>query len=257
MNTQNTGLSNSYKAFSVGYDLPVGGNWTVGGAVTKVDGDTGFTGGHSDNKEVALSAYGTLLKEDGQYLDLVVSRSRLDTDFRFRNDGGYQLAGEYKTRGNVFSAEYGKRFVKDKGIYVDPSVQFTVGKIKGLNYSAASNLRDSKGDFKHLHVDQSGFTSAVGRLGISVGRQADNYNAFAKLVLAHEFSGSFDSSFSADEEPQNSKTHLDMKDTWCEFEVGGSVNMGENTHLYGAFSRSFAGDATNKWRIDAGVRYSF
>ena len=250
-------LNNSYKGISVGYDVPAGGNWTVGGAVTKLDGDTTFTGGNSDNKEIALSAYGTMLQEDGQYLDLVMSRSRLETDFRVMNDMGHKLEGDYKTRGTMFSAEYGKRFVKAHGVYVDPSVQLAVGKIKGQSYSAASDLSDGKGGFKSMHVDQEGFTSAVGRLGISVGKQADNYNAFAKLILAHEFSGGFDSTFSADGEVQNSKTHLDLKDTWCEFELGGSAKVSDSTYLYGTFARSFAGDVTNKWRVDAGVRFSF
>ena len=257
MDSQKTDLDAKYNSFSVGFDKEIGDNWLVGGAISHLTGDGTYREGTGDLKQTDFTAYGTRVTEDGQYLDLVAKVGQLKNDFHVVNEMGHKLDGDYKANGMSFSVEYGKRFVQDNGFYIDPSVQFTVGRIGGKDFDAASDFKDGKGGFKSMHIQQDAFTSSVGRLGLTVGQQADNYNAFAKMVLAHEFSGAFDTAFSAEGEAQGSKTHLDLKDTWFELEVGGSAKLSESSYLYGSFARSLGGDVTNKWRVDAGVRFSF
>jgi len=33
--------------------------------------------------------------------------------------------------------------------------------------------------------------------------------------------------------------------------------VNRNTYLYGTYTRNFGADLSNKWRIDAGIRFSF
>jgi outer membrane autotransporter protein len=79
---------------------------------------------------------------------------------------------------------------------------------------------------------------------------------FAKVALAHEFGGTIRSTFSAAGEPTSS-TEVDLKDTWVDLELGGSWQMNKDTYLYGTYTRNFGADLSNKWRVDAGVRFSF
>ena len=76
------------------------------------------------------------------------------------------------------------------------------------------------------------------------------------MALAHEFGGTIRSTFSAAGEPTSS-TEVDLKDTWVDLELGGSWQMNKDTYLYGTYTRNFGADLSNKWRVDAGVRFSF
>ncbi|WP_311393253.1 autotransporter outer membrane beta-barrel domain-containing protein, partial [Dialister invisus] len=52
-------------------------------------------------------------------------------------------------------------------------------------------------------------------------------------------------------------TEVDLKDSWVDVEVGGSWLVNRNTYLYGTYTRNFGADVSSKWRIDAGIRFSF
>ena len=255
MDAQNTNFSTSYKAYQLGYDTKVG-DWTLGAAVSYNDGNSTYSNGRGDEKAISLGLYGTWNKEDGQYLDLILKRSRLENEFKVYNDGGHKLDGDYKNWATSLSAEYGKRFEGSNGFYVDPSVEFTVGRVNSKNYNAQSDYLDSLGVNKNLEVQQDAFTTAVGRLGVRVGQKLDKASYFVKLAAAHEFSGDFDTTYHAIGEPEG-KTSIDFGDTWYEAQIGGTAKLSDNSLLYASFERSFGGDVEEKWRVDAGLRWSF
>ncbi|MCI6030335.1 autotransporter domain-containing protein, partial [Dialister succinatiphilus] len=151
--------------------------------------------------------------------------------------------------GNSISLEYGKRFVQDSGFYLDPSVEFTAGRLNGKNFTGTSDLGT-------LYVHQHGFNSAIGRIGFSIGRQLPKSSLYAKLALAHEFAGDFKTDFYADDGGLKS-TKVDLSDTWLDMELGGSLSLGKNVYLYGTYTRTFEADMATKWRADVGVRYTF
>ena len=64
--------------------------------------------------------------------------------------------------------------------------------------------------------------SAIGRLGIGIGKEANNSNVFLKAALAHEFSGKMKSTYSMAGEPTTNSV-VDLKDTWLDAEIGGSL----------------------------------
>ena len=130
--------------------------------------------------------------------------SRLENEYDVRNLYGHKLAGDYKTWGASLSAEYGKRFEMDKGFYVDPSVELTLGRVAGKDYTAASDYLDAFGKNKSLAVEQDAFTSFIGRAGVRLGQKLDNASYFVKLAAAHEFSGDFDSTYRVEGEPDDS-----------------------------------------------------
>ena len=107
-----------------------------------------------------------------------------------------------------------------------------------------------------MHIHQDGINSVIGRIGLGIGKETERSNLFAKIALAHEFGGKVKSIFSAENEP-TSGTEVELKDSWVDVEVGGSWLVNRNTYLYGTYTRNFGADVSSKWRIDAGIRFSF
>lgn len=256
MDGQNTNMSVRYNAYQVGYDKEVADGWKAGVALSYDDGSSSYGTGHADLKNTSLGLYGTWTGEDGQYVDLIAKYSRLENEYDVRNLYGHKLSGDYKTWGASLSAEYGKRFEGKNGMYVDPSVELTLGRVAGKDYKAASDYLDAFGKAKDLYVHQDAFTSLIGRVGVRLGQKLDNASYFVKLAAAHEFSGDFDSTYRVEGEPDG-RTSISFSDTWFEAQLGGSVKLNDNSMVYASFERSFGGDVEQKWRVDAGLRWSF
>ena len=255
---KNTKYSTSYDAYQLGYDKQLDNNMLFGAAVSYNKGKNTYEmGGHGDGKAVSLSVYGSWNGDKGHYADVIVKGGKLDNDYTVYNDMGHKLEGDYDTWGLSLSAEYGRRMQMQNGFYIDPSVQFTVGRVAGADYSAASDFLDSKGLKKEMYVSQDAFTSAIGRIGLGIGKTNDKSMFYTKFALAHEFSGDFTTTFAAENEPTSS-TAVDFGGTWFEWQLGGSMKVNDNSYVYATFEKKFGGDTgSNDWRLDAGLRWSF
>ncbi len=257
MDAQKANFKVDYNAYQIGYDKQIGNDWLLGAAFSYNDGESKYQmGGKGDNSVASISVYGTKKASNGTYIDLVAKVSRLDSDYTIYNDMQHKLTGDYDTWGTSFSAEYGKRFEQKNGFYIDPSVQFTIGHVDGKSYKAASDFLDAQGKAKNMHVLQQSMNSVVGKVGLGLGQKTDRANYFAKFAIAHEFCGDFNTDFRADGEA-GGQTTIDFGGTWCELEIGGGVQVSDNTMLYATYERSFGGDVKEKYRVDGGVRFSF
>ncbi|WP_304240100.1 autotransporter outer membrane beta-barrel domain-containing protein, partial [Phascolarctobacterium succinatutens] len=255
---KNTKYSTSFNAYQLGYDKQLDNNKLFGAAVSYNKGKNTYEmGGHGDGKAVSLSVYGSWNSDKGHYADVIVKGGKLDNDYTVYNDMGHKLEGDYDTWGLSLSAEYGRRMQMQNGFYIDPSVQFTVGRVAGADYSAASDFLDSKGLKKDMYVSQDAFTSAIGRISLGMGKTTDKAMFYTKFALAHEFSGDFTTTFAAENEPTSS-TAVDFGGTWFEWQLGGSMKVNDNSYVYATFEKKFGGDTgSNDWRLDAGLRWSF
>ena len=255
---KNTKYSTSFNAYQLGYDKQLDNNKLFGAAVSYNKGKNTYEmGGHGDGKAVSLSVYVSWNSDKGHYADVIVKGGKLDNDYTVYNDMGHKLEGDYDTWGLSLSAEYGRRMQMQNGFYIDPSVQFTVGRVAGADYSAASDFLDSKGLKKDMYVSQDAFTSAIGRIGLGMGKTTDKAMFYTKFALAHEFSGDFTTTFAAENEPTSS-TAVDFGGTWFEWQLGGSMKVNDNSYVYATFEKKFGGDTgSNDWRLDAGLRWSF
>ncbi|MBQ5832977.1 MAG: autotransporter outer membrane beta-barrel domain-containing protein, partial [Selenomonadales bacterium] len=108
----------------------------------------------------------------------------------------------------------------------------------------------------NMYVHQDSMNSVVGRIGFCIGQKTTKANYFAKVALAHEFAGDFLTTYRADGEA-GGRTNIDFGGTWCELQVGGSMKLSSTSVLYATYERSFGGDVEQKYRIDAGMRFSF
>ena len=251
LDKQKTSFKQTYNIAQVGYDKKKG-NWTIGAALDYGTGKDTYANGTGKEKLASLALYGAMQKEDGQYLDIILRGSRVKNDYTVYNEMNHRLEGKYRTNGLSLSMEYGKRMKKENGFYIDPSIEVTAGRLGGKDYDAVSDY----GGGKKMHIRQDGVTSVIGRIGLGIGKETERTSLFAKIGLSHEFGGKVKSTFSAEGEP-TSGTEVELKDSWVDVEVGGSFLVNRNTYLYGTYTRNFGADLSNKWRIDAGIRFSF
>ena len=240
----------TYNGVQVGYDHKASNGWIFGGALDYSTSSNSYAVGSGDGKIGGIALYGTKQHDDGRYLDIIARGNRLSNNYKLYSVGGQRVNGDYHTFGTSLSAEYGKRIKKQNGFYIDPSVEFIVGRLNGISYDA--NIAGGGS----MHVKADGVNSAVGRLGFGIGKETEKSNIFAKLALAHEFSGKMNTTYSAPGNP-TVKTELDLKDTWLDAEIGGSWSVRPSTYLYGTLTKNFGATIDNTWRIDAGVRHNF
>ncbi|MDY6084851.1 MAG: autotransporter outer membrane beta-barrel domain-containing protein [Dialister sp.] len=249
MDSQNTNLRSNYNIYQAGYDKKVNNDWIIGAAVDYgTSSDSYRENGSGDGKLASLAVYGTMMKDDGQYLDIILRGSHIKNDFTIHTST-IDLDADYSTWGASMSVEYGKKFTYDNGFYITPSIEFTFGRLNGKDYTAGSTAGK-------LYVKQDDFNSAVGRIGISLGKQNQNSSYFTQFGLAHEFSGDMDTHF-ADTYGNYKSSSVDLGDTWYEMELGGSFKLNRNTYFYGTYTRSFASTLNEDWRLDLGLRFSF
>ena len=255
MDAQNAKFINSYKAYQLGYDKKVG-DWTVGVAASYGDGESTYSNGRGENSVVSLGLYGAWNGKDGQYVDLIMKRSKLDNEYTLNGNVFIgQIEADYDTWGTSISAEYGKRFETSKGFYLEPNAELTLGRVEGVNYNTSLSAGGEK-----LNVQQDDYDSLVGRIGLRLGQKLDKANYYAKFAVAKEFAGDFDTKYATIGKSgitETKETSMSFKDTWYEMQIGGTAQLSDNSYFYASYERNFGAGVEQKWRVDAGLRFSF
>ena len=112
-----------------------------------------------------------------------------------------------------------------------------------------------------LGVQQDDFYSLIGRAGLRIGQKLDNASYYAKFALAKEFRGDYDTKYwtikPTGEAINPAGTSIDLGGTWFELQLGGTAKLSDNSMVYASYERSFGGDVEQKWRLDAGLRWTF
>ena len=255
MEAQNAKYTNNYKAYQLGYDKKVG-DWTVGVAASYGDGESTYANGRGENSVVSLGLYGAWNGNDGQYVDVIMKRSKLDNEYNLNGNVFIgQIEADYETWATSVSAEYGKRFETKKGFYVEPNAELTLGRVEGESYNTSLSLGGER-----LNVQQDDYDTLVGRLGLRIGQKLDKASYYAKFAVAKEFAGDFDTKYSTVGKfgaIETKETSMSFKDTWYEMQIGGTAQLNDNSYIYASYERNFGADVEQKWRIDAGLRFSF
>lgn len=241
----------NYTTIQAGYDWKAGKDWRVGIAGSYMKGSSNYATGSGDNKAGNFAVYGTWTGKSGQYVDLIAKVGRVANEFRGTNAwGNVEASGDYHAWGESVSAEYGRRFKTDGSFYFEPQVEFTFGRLNGVDYDMQSN------GYGTLKVCQSGMNSAIGRLGVAFGQEMEKATWFVKASLYHEFAGDMDTTWEVAGSPTK-YTQQKGKDTWLGLQLGGTVKLNDRLSLYGDFEKTFSGDIKTDWRVDAGLRWSF
>ena len=247
--TDSAYVNQNYNMAQIGYDTKRG-NWIVGGALLYGTNNSDYALGSGSGKTAGLAIYGAKQFNDGRYLDIIAKGNRLKNDFTVHNSLGTSLSGDYHNTGASLSLEYGKRIKRNNGFYIDPSAELIFSRLSGESFDARTNTGST------VHINSDAVNSAIGRLGIGIGKEAKNSNVFLKAALAHEFSGKMKATYSMAGEPTTNSV-VDLKDTWLDLELGGSWSFRPNTYLYGTFTKNVGSTVDTSYRVDAGIRHNF
>ena len=247
--TDSAYVNQNYNMAQIGYDTKRG-NWIVGGAFLYGTNNSDYALGSGSGKTAGLAFYGAKQFNDGRYLDIIAKGNHLKNDFTVHNSLGTSLSGDYRNTGASLSLEYGKRIKRNNGFYIDPSAELILSRLSGESFDARTNTGST------VHINSDAVNSAIGRLGIGIGKEAKNSNVFLKAALAHEFSGKMKATYSMAGEPTTNSV-VDLKDTWLDLELGGSWSFRPNTYVYGTFTKNFGSTVDTSYRVDAGIRHNF
>lgn len=237
-------IKNQYNYYQIGYDekLSTDPNWTVGMFLTRTEGNSTFRTGSAENNHTGVGVYGSYLKDDGSFIDLVAKYARIDSDF---NASGGVGSGDYNTNGYSISAEYGKRFEQGNGFWIEPQVELTYGTVGAVDYTTGNGAK----------VRQEGMDSLVGRVGFSLGKDIKAGNIYARASYLYDFDG----------EKEVTMSHSGISDVyeqdlgggWFEVGLGANINLSDATHLYFDVEKTYGGDVATPWQWSAGMRWTF
>lgn len=235
------GIKNQYNYYQLGYDSKISGDWILGGAFTYTDGDSSYTNGSGTNKHTGFAVYGSNLRDDGSFIDLIAKYAHMKNDFDVNGGVGN---GDYSTNGLSFSAEYGKRFHQE-GYWIEPQAELTYGRVSSADFTTKNGAS----------VHQDSMDSLVGRLGFSLGKDVKQGNVYVRASYLYDFQGDTSVTMSKGGAATSFKT--DLGGGWWEFGVGTNLDLGHDTHFYLDVETTAGGDVDTPWQWNAGVRYSF
>lgn len=237
-------VKNQYNYYQVGYDekLSTDPNWTVGVALTRTEGNSTFARGTGENKHTGLAIYGSYLSDNGRFVDLIARYARMDNDYSTIGTGVGDAS--YETNGYSLSAEYGKRFTKDNGFWIEPQVELTYGTVGSVDYLTSKGAR----------VHQDSVDSLVGRLGFSLGKDIKQGNVYVRASYLYDFDGETKATMSG---AGTASFEQDLGGGWWEIGVGTNINLSDATHLYFDVEKTYGGNVATPWQWNAGVRWSF
>ena len=235
------GIKNQYNYYQLGYDSKISDDWILGGAFTYTDGDSSYTNGSGTNKHTGFAVYGSNLRDDGSFIDLIAKYAHMKNDFDVNGGVG---SGDYSTNGLSFSAEYGKRFHQE-GYWIEPQAELTYGRVSSADFTTKRGAK----------VHQDSMDSLVGRLGFSLGKDIKQGNVYVRASYLYDFQGDTSVTMSKGGAATSFKT--DLGGGWWEFGVGTNLDLGHDTHFYLDVETTAGGDVDTPWQWNAGVRYSF
>ena len=237
-------IQNQYNYYQIGYDekLSTDPNWTVGMFLTRTEGNSTFRTGSAENNHTGVGVYGSYLKDDGSFIDLVAKYARIDSDF---NANGGVGSGDYNTNGYSVSAEYGKRFEQGNGFWIEPQVELTYGTVGAVDYTTGNGAK----------VRQEGMDSLVGRVGFSIGKDIKAGNIYARASYLYDFDGETEVTMS--HSGISDVYEQDLGGGWFEVGLGANINLSDATHLYFDVEKTYGGDVATPWQWSAGMRWTF
>lgn len=242
------GIKNQYNYYQLGYDSKISDDWILGGAFTYTDGESSYTNGSGTNKHTGFAVYGSNLRDDGSFIDLIAKYAHMKNDFDVNGGVG---SGDYSTNGLSFSAEYGKRF-QQEGYWIEPQAELTYGRVSSADFTTKRGARGAK-------VHQDSMDSLVGRLGFSLGKDIKQGNVYVRASYLYDFKGETWVQMTSDAVGSDRAPvyKTDLGGGWWEFGVGTNLNLGHDTHFYLDVETTAGGDVDTPWQWNAGVRYSF
>ena len=243
-------IHNTYQTLQIGADKRIG-DFYVGATASYTDGDGSLENGSTDDKNYSFGVYGGWMGESGQYVDVIVKRHKLQSDYDIYYRNGASGSGSMDTWGTSASVEYGWRLgLGDSGYYVEPQAELMLGHLSGTSYTNHTSLGNAR-------VKQDGIDTVVGRLGVAAGWVSPDKtgSAYVRASVLHDWEGEAKTRVSMNGRSM-SETE-DMGGTWGEFALGGTFNINKHLAAYGEIETTAGNPVRTTYQVSGGVRYSF
>lgn len=198
-------------------------------------------GGRSDIRGGALTAYHTHTSQSGSYADYVLRYSSYDNDFKL--DGAN---GSAKGHGLQASAEYGWRLENDRGLFVAPNAQLTLGRLYNKAFTTSNGV----------HVASDHLNSAILSMGVDVGQTlGDQSQVYAKVRYNTELGDRVSAAFYQGD--ASSFCSGDSNGSWWEYGLGFDLKAGHASHLFMDAERAGGSGFSKDWSWRIGARFDF
>ena len=229
-------------SLQIGADRTVG-DWKIGVAFTYTDGESDYDRGSADLESYGFALYGTWFVPCGAYVDLMAKYNRFSNDFALNG-----MNGNYDSNAFGASVETGYRFeFLQGGLFVEPQAGLNYGHIGGESFTADNGVT----------IDQDGYDSLIGRLGVRVGFKfpKDKGLIYARVSGLYDFDGELNGT--ATKGVARNTIEEDLGGAWLEMGVGANFNWSEDTYTYVDLERTNGGDVKENYRWNVGVRHVF
>ena len=240
-------MDTQYNTLQIGADRWYN-NFYYGISASVSDGNGDVDNGSVDNRNYNLGLYGGWLADNGQYIDFIIKRHRVETEGALSNTSGTRSSFDYYNWGTSVSLEYGWRFnCPNTGFWVEPQAELMYGQFEKTSFRTSQNV----------NVDQDTIKSLVGRLGAALGYTfAENRgSAYLKASVLHDWKGETNTTVSADGASRYYDD--DLGGTWGEFALGGTYNITDRFSAYGDVLTTTGSPVRSPWEVSVGVRWMF
>lgn len=245
------GYSGKYNFLQVGMDREANRKSYYGFLVERGISNPYYHMGSGKNHSLSYALYATWLGDRGSYTDIVAKVGRNDGHIRTFSENE---EGSWRENVRSLSFEYGRNLSLGKGYFIEPEVQLTLGHLSDNSYTTSHGTR----------VHQESFHSAIGRVGMVIGRKAMNrkhpFDFYAKISLLHEFGGNRSYTLDRTNNYGDAETFSgsdSYKDSWLEAGIGGNLQINDRTFLYMDAEKSFGSYFSKKWQYNLGIRWTF
>lgn len=244
------GYDGKYTMGQIGYEMGNSKDNQYGIAIDYARGKANLENslGTVENTRKGIMLYNTRTKDNGSYLDLVARFGRVDTDVKGHNNRtGTEITGDYSNNVYSLSAEYGKKMQKEgKGLFFEPQIQLQYARVGGADYRTSNGVDAS--------ID--GSNSLIGRLGFRVGKDiSKDSTIYFKADVLREFTGGQDLRLASN--GYGLSTSLAKRGTWYDVGIGADVRLSRATYFTCDIEKSFGGEVSKSWEVNAGVKWAF
>lgn len=192
-----------------------------------------------------LGAYGSWLRDDGSYFDLIGKYNWFRHSFDAQLFGGGIDSASFRNRGMGLSAEIGKRLERSHGIFIEPQAELAAMWGTKASYTTTNGL----------NIENPGAKSLQLRIGCVVGKQTDAGNGvvrqfYGKAAWMRELKGE------SQTVAGNATFTSNLKGDQLVTGIGFIEDSGRRQY-YLDVEKSWGDRTSKQWGVNAGMRWKF
>ena len=239
------GMKTNYNTLQIGADQWID-NFYVGLSASISDGNGDLDNGSVDDRNYNFGLYAGWVADNGQYVDFIVKRHRLESEGTLFNTSGTRNAFDFNNWGTSVSVEYGWRFqCPSTNFWLEPQAELMYGRLDSVDFRTSQNAK----------VEQDAIDTLVGRLGASFGWTSPDKkgSAYFKASVLHDWKAETESTVYVGNAHRSFED--DLGGTWGEFALGGTYNVTDSVSAYGDVMTTVGSPVRTPWQLSVGLRY--